>query len=384
MSLFQATLSVFIISLTLTLRRHSKGEGYDYVDYIDEINARYWELTSNKLNNEIESKLKQIYDEDYMKELIRLDFNSEADLFLSRYIPRDVEGKKLGNKNTYDQYKRGLTKLIEFMLASGIGNINEMTLPVLDRLQDDLLRQYSAKTTQGYLGVVKEFFYFLQNRGLLKSNDFVSFKIITVDKRDQKKPTLTESEIARVMSHVMTLPDTPLIIIDKLIMLIMVNTGVREEELCKIQVKDIVKQDKNLVIHVHGKGMRKRFVVLSPEVSAKLIDLRFKLENAIMAPLVGDDYLIQSMAKNTRTKNLQPIHRTSICTRISDISNEVGVYFTAHALRRTLATLLYKRSTPIEVIQRILGHESATTTQGYIDLEIDKQVGLKYAISMVG
>lgn len=319
-----------------------------------------------------------------MNVIIKRDFDSEIDLFLSRYKPRDVQGKKLGNKNTYEQYKRGLTRLLEFMLAYDIKSVDDMTLPVLTRLQDELLNQYAAKTTQTYLGVIKEFFYYLQNRGVIKTNDFVSFKIITVDKREQKTPTMNSKQASKVMSYVMALDDTPLHIIDKIVFLIMLNTGVREEEITLIQVKDILKQGDNLVINIHGKGMRKRFVVLSPEVSKRLIVLRSKLENALMAPLNGDDYIIQSMAKNTKGKNTKPMYRTSIIDRVKKVSDATGIYFTPHALRRTFATLLYKNGTPMEAIQRIMGHESSTTTQGYIDTEIDKEVGVKYATTLVG
>lgn len=320
-----------------------------------------------------------------MNALTKLDFNSHADLFLNMYKPREVEGVKLGNKNTYEQYRRGLTRLMEFMLAHGIASVSDIKLPQLTTLQDDLLRTpYSPKTVQVYLGVIKEFFYFLQNKGVIKANDFVSFRIVTVDKRDQKTPTLTESQAYTVMSHIMALPDSPLILIDKIILLIMLNSGVREEEITLVKIKDIVYQGKNLVINIHGKGMRKRFVVLSPEVSVKLMSLRSKLENAIMAPLCDDDYLIQSMATNFKGKNVNPMHRISVSNRIRKVSDSVGIYFTVHGLRRTFATILYKRKVPIEAIQRILGHESSVTTQGYIDTEIDKEVGVLHATSLVG
>jgi integrase len=320
-------------------------------------------------------------------------FNSEADLFLSQYKPRMIEGNQLGNKNTYEQYQRGLTKLMEFMVAHKIKSIDQMRLPQLNQLQEDLLRTtptghnkpYSPKTVQTYLGVVKEFFYYLQNRGVLKANDFASFKIITIDQRDAKTITLTESELNRVMSHVMALPDTSSRILDKIIFLLLANTGLREEELCDIQVCDLVKQGDNLILDIReGKGMRKRFITLSPDVTKKLIYLRSILELSLNMTLEKNDYLIQSLAHNTKGKNQKPINRTAIFDRVKKISGEVDIKFSAHSLRRTLATVLYSRSVPIEAIQRMMGHESPKTTQGYIDLHIDKVVSARFATSMVG
>jgi site-specific recombinase XerD len=312
------------------------------------------------------------------------DRQSEAYLFLSQFKPREIEGKKLGNINTFRQYSRGISILVEFMVAHDIKSINEINLKSLIQLQDDLLAAYSPKTVQVYLGVIKEFFYYLQNKGLLSTNDFANLRIIAIDKREAKTPCLTESEAARVMSHVMALPDTPNKIIDKLMMLIFLNTGVREEEITLIKIGDMKLSNKHLTILINGKGMRKRHVVLSPEVTSAVISLRNKLENSLMAPLGDNDYLLQSMANNTKGKNLKPISRVAVSQRVQKISQDLDLYFTCHALRRTFATILYKRNTPIEVIQRIMGHESATTTQGYINMEVDKEVGKKYATSMVG
>jgi site-specific recombinase XerD len=306
-------------------------------------------------------------------------FTNEAALFLSRYKPRTVNGNTTGNKNTFEAYKRALNRFYVWIIGSGIQNINEIKLPELSLFQDDLLHSYSPKTTQVYCSIIKEFFTFLNNRGVLKSNEFATLKIITIDKRDSSAITLNESELKKVLKYVRNLDNSPSNIVNKMIVLILANSGLRESELCQLKIGDVVLQGKNLVLQVQGKGMRKRFVVLSPQVSQEIIKLRNTLENSLMSALGDSDYLIQSMSNSSKRRNADPIDRSNIIRRINNIGEDCGVKFTPHSLRRTFATTLYKNDTPIEAIQRILGHESVTTTQSYIHMDVDKEVGIKYS-----
>lgn len=60
---------------------------------------------------------------------------------------------------------------------------------------------------------------------------------------------------------------------------------------------------------------------------------------------------------------------TDLVARLRDRS---GVRFTAHMLRHTYATELLRRGVPAEVVQKLLGHASITTTTGtYAHLQID-------------
>ena len=60
---------------------------------------------------------------------------------------------------------------------------------------------------------------------------------------------------------------------------------------------------------------------------------------------------------------------TDLVARLRERS---GVRFTAHMLRHTYATELLRRKVPAEVVQKLLGHASITTTIGtYAHLQID-------------
>ena len=318
--------------------------------------------------NQITTKIDQLY-------------LSEAAIFLSRYQPREIKSNKLGNKNTYSTYKRAIHQFYSWLVGSGISDISKVKLQQLNMYQEDLLTSYKPKTTQVYLSVLSEFYAFMFNRKAISNNEFANLKIISIDKRENKGITLTETELTKLLKYVRSLDNSPSNTVNKLIMVILANTGVRESELCNIKIGDMVYQKDNLVINIKGKGMRKRFVVLSDKISHEVIQLKELLENAVFRPLNNDDYLIQAISNNKPKKMYNPLDRSNINRRLTNISKAVKIDFTPHSLRRSLATNLYKKGTPVEVISRVLGHENITTTQGYIASFIDKEVGVKYATS---
>ena len=60
---------------------------------------------------------------------------------------------------------------------------------------------------------------------------------------------------------------------------------------------------------------------------------------------------------------------TDLVARLRERS---GVAFSAHVFRHTYATGLLRRGVPAEVVQKLLGHASITTTTGtYQHLEIE-------------
>jgi len=57
---------------------------------------------------------------------------------------------------------------------------------------------------------------------------------------------------------------------------------------------------------------------------------------------------------------------------VSRLRERSGVTFSAHAFRHTYATGLLRRGVPAEVVQKLLGHASVTTTtETYQHLEVE-------------
>ena len=136
---------------------------------------------------------------------------------------------------------------------------------------------------------------------------------------------------------------------------LMVSTGVRVGELCKLRVEDISPDGASL--RVHGKGSRDRVAYVADTVFRA--ELRRLVETRQGAAGRGAPLFV-----NAHGLRLKP---QSIRTRLRRAASEAGLTrrITPHMLRHTAATLLIETGVDIRIVQRLLGHSSIATTEIY-------------------
>jgi site-specific recombinase XerD len=145
-------------------------------------------------------------------------------------------------------------------------------------------------------------------------------------------------------------------------------TGVRVSELASIQIKDIDLEHGS--VRIRGKGNRERMVFLSDgKIVAQVRDYI-----ALEHPL--------GVASNKLLLNARGGAMTSNCLRgrIKTLGKmaHLARTITPHMLRHTAATALMEAGVDIRFVQRLLGHQTITTTQLYTHVS-DR--ALKAAIS---
>lgn len=132
----------------------------------------------------------------------------------------------------------------------------------------------------------------------------------------------------------------------KILFLLMVDHGLRQEEALKLQVEDI--NERNKTIRVHGKGNKYRTV---PFMSHRFEEeLNAALELRMEGPLVVN----QQTGKPYVTIR-KALERAATATGISRPVNH-------HLLRHTFATLAAENGMNPHALQKILGHASIETT----------------------
>jgi site-specific recombinase XerD len=142
---------------------------------------------------------------------------------------------------------------------------------------------------------------------------------------------------------------------------LMISTGVRVGELCKLRVEDISPDGASL--RVHGKGSRDRVAYIAD--MAFRTELRRLVENRLRADGHGAPLFI-----NREGRKLKP---QSVRTRLRRVAGEAGLArrVTPHMLRHTAATLLIESGVDIRIVQRLLGHSSIATTEIYTHVSDD-------------
>jgi site-specific recombinase XerD len=137
---------------------------------------------------------------------------------------------------------------------------------------------------------------------------------------------------------------------------LMIATGMRVGELCKLRVDDISAD--GLSIRVQGKGSRDRVVYISDRT------LRRNLLGLVRRRLNGRPPAGRSLFLNRLGSPLRP---QSVRSKLRRHANLMGLSrrVTPHMLRHTAATLLIETGVDIRFVQRLLGHSSIATTELY-------------------
>jgi hypothetical protein len=125
------------------------------------------------------------------------------------------------------------------------------------------------------------------------------------------------------------------------------NTGLRRGEMATLKVGDLVLNVARPMLFVRGgKGARDRQIPLNPYITEKLINL------------------IRGKGPKDRVLG---ISEKWITNKVGNWAKKAGVpHLTPHALRHKFANDLVNREVKLNVVQKLMGHESLDTTQIYL------------------
>ena len=157
---------------------------------------------------------------------------------------------------------------------------------------------------------------------------------------------------------------------DQAIVELLYASGARISELIDLNLTDIDLRDESVVVKVSGKGGKERFIPVGSFA-------RTALQKYL------DDQRPALAMKSSRTSKNEPLFLNTRGSRLSRQSAwqiiqeaveraDLTVEVSPHSLRHSFATHLLDGGADIRVVQELLGHSSATTTQIYTLVTIDK------------
>lgn len=215
----------------------------------------------------------------------------------------------------------------------------------------------SAATIRRRIACLRVFFRFIADRDGTP-NPFDGWRL-KLPKRKRLPRTLSRDETTRLLKSARApgaarhaAADAPSLCTE---IRLMIATGIRIGELCKIVSSDVASD--GAAIRIHGKGSRDRVVYVTD--AGLRTELR-KLTAQRQRILGGDGPLFV----NRNGTKLRP---HSFRTKLRNFAGQAGVRrrVTPHMLRHTAATLLIESGVDIRIVQRLLGHSSIATTEIY-------------------
>lgn len=211
--------------------------------------------------------------------------------------------------------------------------------------------QISPLTVKGYVQVIKGFFSWCYREELIDNNIAVRLKLPSVP--DYLIPIFTEEHI-RAMLDACDLTTT-LGYRDHVIILVLLETGIRISELCGLRVQDVHDD----YIRVVGKGMKEREVGISPGV-AKIL---WKYIHQYRKPHNKAEHIVFI------NRYGEPLTISGVDGFLLDIkerSGITGVRVSAHTFRHTFACMYLEQGGEIYKLSKLMGHSSVEVTEEYL------------------
>lgn len=266
----------------------------------------------------------------------------EADNYNLEMIQRFLISKTVAGstERTLKYYKNQLIKIAE-----------KLEKPINIVTSDDIkmymaIRQIKDKVSEVTLknewNILSSFYGWMLKEELLEKNPM--FKVDSPKKRKKQKKAFESMECELIRNNCNSLRD-------KAIIEILFSTWCRVSEVVQMDIADI----RGDSITVLGKGQKERTVYLNSKA-------QLAIKNYLESRKDGNAALFVS-------RTAKRLERNSIESVVKNIGMAAGIdNVHPHRFRRTGATFALRAGMPIEKVSYLLGHESVSTTQIYLDI----------------
>ena len=230
------------------------------------------------------------------------------------------------------------------------------------------IKQYLAKkqecgamsgTIANYVKAYRSFFGYLYNKGLYNIDPHC-LPLPKIRNREKRVPS--NEDVAKLLSVVNNAED-------KIALLLLVDTGIRVQELATIKVKNINLNDTTILIN--GKGGKSRTVYLS---ETTVEHLRAYIQT------LKDEYLFPSTRADAKSVYR---NRTYFERRLRELCEQAGIErMSPHQLRHYFATYTLSRGGDIKAVSEMLGHADVGITlriYHHVNAKVIREMHLEYS-----
>lgn len=230
-------------------------------------------------------------------------------------------------------------------------------IPVLSRFsfvryKEHLIKEgYAVSTINKKINSLKVYNNFLKSKGVV-SESFIKIKrdrISIAAGSEDSVDVLSEEQVEKLLFYVEN--RNKVSTRNKLIVYLLLYTGVRVSELVGIHIGDIDFLTSHL--KVVGKGGKRREIGLRQDV-LQLVRQYMKEERS-ESVFHHSDYLLVS-------QRAEKMHRDAVRDWLAKISKELGFKIHPHLFRHTFCTRLLKKGVDLTTVSKLVGHSSIQLT----------------------
>jgi site-specific recombinase XerD len=255
------------------------------------------------------------------------------------------------------------TKLGKSPATMALADITpELIMTFLDHLERQ--RHNSVRSRNARLAALRSFLKFAGHR------DIASLQVIEralgVPVKRFERPMFGYLSREEMLAVIGTPDESWLSQRDRILFLLMYNSGARVSEIIGIKVADVVLDDQAACVHLHGKGRKQRSVPLwRSTVKAVRAWLKWNSEFQPASLLLPNrNGRVMTRTNVSLRLALAVKHATDSCPALA--KRRVS----PHTIRHTTAMHLLQAGVDISVIALWLGHESPVTTHHYVQADL--------------
>jgi len=214
---------------------------------------------------------------------------------------------------------------------------------------------YKSTTINRILSTLRSFYNFLEKNHKINTNPF---HLVPSVKTEKRLPNYFKYDEFIIMLG--TIKDNPLGIRNRLILEMLLATGIRVSELANIKINDIDRN--NQEIKVFGKGKQMRIVYYGSYCALALNNYLDNSRSILLNGKTSEYLLINNNGSNLTDRGIRLIIDNIV--KKACINSKVS----PHTFRHTFATMMLNEGCNIKSVQELLGHSSLSTTGIYTHL----------------
>ena len=269
------------------------------------------------------------------------------------------------SQKTISNYIQFITPFVSFLGSNT--PLEDVTQEHITRYQKTLLNKPISKATKAtYIRHVKVFLKWCAENQETNYN----YKKVKVPKPPKKNVKIyTTEELLEMLDNVQAENDW-LTMRNKCILALMYDSGLRQSEVCTLELARVSFTERRMV--VHGKGNKERTVPLGALTSS------FMRQYLDMCPYKSKNVFV--------SRRGEPLTCNAVKLMVSRLSNKTDINVSSHKLRHNFATNYcidqYEEHGQVDIyrLMIIMGHEDIETTRRYLH-HANEIIGTKNCIS---
>ena len=277
---------------------------------------------------------------------------------IDRYLEY-INIEKRYSPNTIISYRKDLEDFAKFLLdTESIENLQKADKKMVRNFIIYLNNQkLSKRSINRKISTLKSFYNFLLRISEIKTSPLEGISMLKF--YAEKQIPFSEEEMKHLL---LILEEAQVELLDKLIIEVLYQTGMRRAELCNLPLEN-VNFSRNEIV-VIGKGNKERIVPISPDLS-KVLKIYYLEHRKPTAE--AEKYFFVSLKGKKITEKFVYLMVTSYLSQVSLKEKK-----SPHILRHSFATHVLNGGAEISKVKKIMGHASLASTQVYTNANIEQ------------